>query len=455
MCKTNAAYKVNLEVLDTTTFEDLNYIKTMINDKEPVILTSNLEIETTLDNAVHSYTLKKGYLGQDESVTYDLRLWMDEDTPANDAYMEKTLKSKITITGESYPKEIDRTPPVVNFTTTETDEGILVDASTSTDDNSGIAAYYYSKDGEVWTKSSSATFLLKNGSEVTYGNGVEVIKQLANLRVNDVYVKIEDEFENMSEVVSKNIRLGELVYDKTVDNNIRYIGPNPNNYVTFNNESWRIIGSFNNILDGQGNKTSRLKLIRSTSIGNMAWNSANNNNWATASLKTYLNETYYESFSDETKEKVDNAIWTIGRVDLKEDLTVNQYYSRERTVSGGYSSTWAGKIALPYPSDFAFATNGNGSLSGRTNCLNRTLIDGWINNYGNCGKSSWLHTPKMQFLTILSTSGLVVSIESTSGRIHYGGVIVSVPQKPTLYLAENIKIISGTGTSADPFQLSF
>ena len=35
----------------------------------------------------------------------------------------------------------------------------------------------------------------------------------------------------------------ELVYDETKDNNLRYIGVNPNNYVSFNDELWRIIGA--------------------------------------------------------------------------------------------------------------------------------------------------------------------------------------------------------------------
>ena len=34
--------------------------------------------------------------------------------------------------------------------------------------------------------------------------------------------------------------------DNTVDENIRYYGSNPNNYVSFNNELWRIIGVFGN-----------------------------------------------------------------------------------------------------------------------------------------------------------------------------------------------------------------
>ena len=45
------------------------------------------------------------------------------------------------------------------------------------------------------------------------------------------------------------------------DNNVRYIGSNPNNYVEFNNELWRIIGVF----DG------KIKIIRMNSIGSYSF----------------------------------------------------------------------------------------------------------------------------------------------------------------------------------------
>ena len=63
----------------------------------------------------------------------------------------------------------------------------------------------------------------------------------------------------------------ELKFDNTADNNLRYVGANPNNYVRFNNELWRIIGVFNNIDDGTGKKETRLKIIRNEPIGSYSW----------------------------------------------------------------------------------------------------------------------------------------------------------------------------------------
>lgn len=81
----------------------------------------------------------------------------------------------------------------------------------------------------------------------------------------------------------------------TVDNNLRFVGATPNNYVYFNCstnvlsemddttcEKWRIIGIMNNVEDENGNSASRVKIMRDESLGYYSWdtttNSINNNN---------------------------------------------------------------------------------------------------------------------------------------------------------------------------------
>ena len=62
------------------------------------------------------------------------------------------------------------------------------------------------------------------------------------------------------------------------ENNVRYIGANPSNYVYFNCsdynnptadtcELWRIIGVFNNVTKGDGTKENLVKIIRADSLG--------------------------------------------------------------------------------------------------------------------------------------------------------------------------------------------
>ncbi len=92
----------------------------------------------------------------------------------------------------------------------------------------------------------------------------------------------------------------ELVNDETKDNNLRYIGANPDNYVWFNDELWRIIGVMNNIDDGTGKTETRIKLIRDESLGDFYWDYKQNgvgssttkdgsNDWSDSQLMMMLN----------------------------------------------------------------------------------------------------------------------------------------------------------------------
>ena len=146
-----------------------------------------------------------------------------------------------------------------------------------------------------------------------------------------------------------------LAYDGTVDNNLRYVGKDPCNYVTFNGESpvpvgawiiaedgtgtmgtpdiyenesacqagfqgygspsgwgciqspkalkgWRIVGKMNNVDDGSGNKETRIKLVRNEPLGNYSWDTSQpgsgqlyghgENDWSSSVLMQELNGDY-------------------------------------------------------------------------------------------------------------------------------------------------------------------
>ena len=99
------------------------------------------------------------------------------------------------------------------------------------------------------------------------------------------------------------------------DNNIRYIGANPNNYIYFNCsdynnqsdstcEKWRIIGVFNNVTKGDGTKENLVKIIRADSLGGFHWDSKKSgvgtstddygsNDWTDSQLMMMLNPANY------------------------------------------------------------------------------------------------------------------------------------------------------------------
>ena len=235
-----------------------------------------------------------------------------------------------------------------------------------------------------------------------------------------------------------------------VGGNIRYYGADPNNYVTFNNELWRIIGVFQNIDDGTGKKETRIKIARSESIGNYAWDSNGVNEWSTATLNTYLNGTYINSLSTESQAMIGNAKWNLGGSSTSQGLYANNYYTFERgtTVYSGRSTEWTGKIALMYPSDYMYAGD-----------LSKCSKDGynWNTDQTNCRDTSWLRNTSTYQWTLApcsSYSNLVFSVFG-SGCVSNGfGVANSFASRPVLYLKSTVEITGGNGTSENPFTLN-
>ena len=89
-----------------------------------------------------------------------------------------------------------------------------------------------------------------------------------------------------------------FAYDGTVDNNLRYVGTDPKNYIQFNGELWRIIGVMNNVENSSGQTQSLLKIVRNDYIGKYSWDSSDSynskngiNQWGPS---TYDDGTYYE-----------------------------------------------------------------------------------------------------------------------------------------------------------------
>ena len=233
---------------------------------------------------------------------------------------------------------------------------------------------------------------------------------------------------------------------KDTHGNIRYYGNNPNNYVKFNNELWRIIGVFKNIDDGTGKKEDRLKIARNTNIGNYAWDSGNVNEWTTSTLKIYLNETYLDNIMLGAKEMIGSSLWNLGGTSSS-TIYADQFYEYERgtQTSSGRSTEWTGNIGLMYPSDYMYSID-----------LSKCTKDGFNLNSDtpNCRDTTWLrNTSSYQWtLTPDINSYRSFSIPS-AGHIGNSNVNKSYGVRPVLYLKSTVQIIGGTGTSSDPFLL--
>ena len=228
----------------------------------------------------------------------------------------------------------------------------------------------------------------------------------------------------------------ELYKDEHGD--IRYYGKSPNNYVSFNNELWRIIG----VIDG------KIKIIRNESIGNMQWNSTNNNNWNNASLKSYLNGDYYNSIDGTYKNMISEETYYLGAATSSnyQTLTASGYYDAERDSSQVYSGNPASTtqyIGLMYPSDYGYAA-GSSCLS---TALRRYSSSCKNSDYLFSGVSEWLQAP------YASASNTAAYLGST-GYVHTdSSVTYFYAIRPVLYLTSETQITGGDGSQGNAFQL--
>ena len=230
----------------------------------------------------------------------------------------------------------------------------------------------------------------------------------------------------------------------------RYRGASPKNYVSFNGETWRIIGVFPTD-DGTGNIENRIKLIKDQSIGNYKWDTGDLNDWARpATLNTELNIIYLNSLDSIAKNMIGDAKYYLGGY---KDTTITSevMYSYERKIKNTTSNEFyygtnpnnlVGKLGLMYASDYGYAASDE---------CKQTL-----NNYNNttCKNNNWLFKSNNEWILPqnASDSGGVFYFYSGGGvscNYRAGGWQFAV--RPGLYLKSSVQIIGGSGTSTDPY----
>ena len=273
-----------------------------------------------------------------------------------------------------------------------------------------------------------------------------------------------------------------LKKDNTSDQNIRYYGSNPNNYVRFNNELWRIIGVFGN----------NVKLVRKDSLGKLSWDSSESsvnegwgvNEWSQSALKNYLNTMYYGGtdvtcYNGQNKKEVtcptnkldntvkalmDNHTWKTGAIEWSKITNTLAFYKDERgnvtekICNGGATcndtvertTEWPGYIGLPYATDYAYA-------SGESIC-ETNMVKQDSNNVYICKNDNWMFKPNTLYWTIspVDSSGFsryYVWLVSSGGSVSSDRASNARAVFPAIYLKSNILIESGKGTSSDPYIL--
>ena len=381
---------------------------------------------------------------------------------------------------------------------------------TPSSNNSSVQANYSSRNGNLESmlvKNSKVVFptvYLKSEVIIVDGEGTSEKPYILGLdfkeKVTDYVINKYRDGSTITQFRIANVISNPAVKLNTnngimLDNNgvYRYYGANPNNYVWYNDELWRIISVGNvrtDALDKFGETRAKIVkasyLIDDNSLSSYSWDSSIStvnsgygvNDWSQADLMTELNTLYFNSTSgicytgqnnvttacdftntglgEEARNLTGDALYYLGGYSTSEGLYPNHYYTIERGTEVYICSTndvacpratrWIGRIGIIYSSDYAYATD-----------LSVCTIDPY--NYGNdedCYGKNWLLYGSSQFtITPRSSNARNAFRIYASGQIkHTTYTSFAAKILPVQYLKSNVLITGGEGTIEKPYKLS-
>ena len=245
----------------------------------------------------------------------------------------------------------------------------------------------------------------------------------------------------------------------------RYSGMNPDNYMWFNNEMWRIIGSIPTCLTAScgSNTTNLVKIIRNDSIGILAFdgttsgytgawgsntlynllnsyfygaNGTTGNSWCSSYGGTIYGKCLYQNVGIKSTsyygKMLKKVYWNTGKSDC--NIYPSESYSNEiatRTISN--------YIGLMTASDYAYA--------GSNNWHNQSM-----SSIASGSRYNWLFSQSSEWTSIQyksnTTQALMIDYDGSMNKyVTRNGKSV----RPVVYLDESVYVISGTGTESDPY----
>lgn len=424
-CTVNDKYYVILTVT-TGSFND-SYVTYSLNGGASKVL-NTAEVNTLYPDTTvgtNSYIIDSGILTPGSFKKYDLRLWINSTMDYN------TIKTQYGASTPTWSAEVK----VVNNATSE----------------------------QVQTGAQTLIAKANAASVTEYSSGT----------TTEMYT-----FTHSGMDSTLATQVANWTSDEITD--YRYIGANPNNYVYYNCtdesdtstcEVWRIIGVFT-VEDKDGNKSQRIKLIRNTMIGYLAWNSGNTNEWVGGSLATLLNSGDYYTRSNtyatngltaSAKSMInEKAKYYLGGYNQYNHLSGATAYSFERgetRYSNDRSTNVIQEVGLIYPSDYLY-TYANGVdiniFTGEYALYfsNGTPSSSWmyVNDGGTYDNDIWTISP----LSSKSNEAFIFGNGGYYFSYSYPVNISRTGVKPVVYLNSDVEIdtTKGDGSESNPYILS-
>ena len=385
-----------------------------------------------------------------------------------------TNRDNLQVESEEYnvsTKELN----VPTFSEEETDNGKTV--TITYPEGEGLT-YEYQKDSGEWqtaTQNQKVEFTESGILVARVSDGTNTV----NTSTYAVEIaSLGSDLVDQAGVVSSGNGLYKDAYEENV---YTYRGSNPNNYVTFNDEQWRIIsantsdntikimrkavllddcfgpssngrynssqycnhGSYGCNIWGSSSTLYDVNLSPITTLGREYNGTKYQLPSKEAELNTYLNTTYYNSTLNATARGMvkQDAVYKVG---------VLYYNNNNITIDMNQLNAvkWKGKVGLIDPSEYLRAST-------NSNCTNITAYYNNSSCYNNSSSHNWMYLNDIWWtMSPYSDShSHLVWYVFRNGSLYSYFASNSYGVRPVVTLSPEVKITSGNGSSISPYQL--
>lgn len=291
------------------------------------------------------------------------------------------------------------------------------------------------------------------------------------------------------------------------ENGYRYEGANPNNYVWYNDELWRVIGVFDSSRHGTTD-TNLVKIIRVETIGSYSWNGVSGyaNDWPNSTLYRLLNGCYLNASSETDTTTISGSSaacstycvkhynTTSGNegarygscdfraIGIHNDGLLLGYRDMIRTVYWYLGGPGASGYTTNYPSEvYGYETNSSAITSGRSTSVSANIGLMYLSDYAyaalasdcargsyylnntspsyassECIENNWLFNGYEWTITPNSgTAGTNARAITYTGYTANTNAYSSQSVRPVVYLKTTTYKVAGTGTATDPYILDY
>ena len=432
-------YKFDLKlVLDQTVMNedgctnntlDYSNVKIMVNNNEPVLL-SSLNDSIILANTT---------LAPKKSITLEVRMWLDENT-TNQA-IGKHFHAKLATDGYAVYTEEEKGANLATLITNKYNDN--KDATPVV--NNSINYYYASSESLMQDVGNNIRYYGANPNNYIYFNCDDYSNQSSS--TCEVW-RIIGVFDGKVKIM-RGSSIGSYSWDTSAStvNSGRGYNQWGENGDYKGADLMKILNpgySNNSDLDSSGASITVNNSLYYDGQSGTCYNGQSNATTTCDFTKTGLK-------NDQTRNLISKTLYYLGGYNST-SVYSDQMYEYERGTNLGTSpyasSTWEGYIALPYPSDYGYAADFNsctlqlGSYN-NTSCTSANWMKSIFSFY------SWLFPPCFGY----SSSAWYVSMSVVYGNL-YSYVYNAFGVSPVLYLESNALIDGATtGTSDNPYKL--